>query len=968
MQKNDKKMVVIGVIVMILASAGVYTWMAPSTEVKKADFDSIIGITGVMSKIPDAITVSDSCPFYPLIVTPIAVHYDNNGNQEVVPLYIENSIDPSDAVLRAKSSIGRTVELNINDNESLEKLSIDLAKKYWKESKAVLLIKNNEEGYNLGVIATPIASYLSIPIIVADNLTSDISVALSELGVEYSIVCGDIDGYGTLIEFENIDDIINAKIELIKEKFGDLNYITLTNPIDAFPPKVLDKVSFTLGPKTISSQATTQIVNMAKTMLLEDPLLGTFTIPKDYKYALVKFEGINLNYENVDELGDDVGFIIGANLPDIPKGLQSSEFFSGNTGSGGNPIRDSNGNIIKDRVYTETVLYDRGGVEYTVNVKGRWLAQKEGDVTANIVIEKLEDPVYPLMKQLSSISPYLTAYHKGIIFGKPEFAFTADDDKETSRGEKCPGYYVPMKNPRLVELSNKHIYDEIYLEMNKLLGKIADIDYDDTKSLTNYYKNNPIYIALVGGATVLPQYIYDNYNEPIDVENAQYRVGVGTPSDFIYGNIDPIQYDWSNIANDIYSEYPYQENIVGRITGWDAQDASAIITRTIFYNDVIRDIGEWKDNYAILIGSGQDFQKPPLRYLIFGKALGMTYNNEPMKLPTGYGQIAGERTIDQVIKPLGFNVLDAWAEEGMKEGFSDDALSTIKKTTLLNRLLFNKREVSRVVGEDVVKGGEYLENSNFIWVNAHGSRGLFLTSGIDTASVGIGGPILHRMIELGIRPFMGGAMGPGTSLESHGHYNTREVENMDFGPSFMWLESCICGKIDGVYPKTSIAQTLLHSGVNSLIAASTTSNIGGGYLEPKNKIYDTPFSILTAYIKTRLDARKGEYPEPHFGYKIYTDLCEDLRENDVSIGLAFRNAKNNYLPSDADWEVWWAPPLITTGDRIEDIGLLDSYNTIASGLFGEGKDTMMGNKYTSFYEYLLFGDPAFNPYEPCNNG
>jgi len=29
---------------------------------------------------------------------------------------------------------------------------------------------------------------------------------------------------------------------------------------------------------------------------------------------------------------------------------------------------------------------------------------------------------------------------------------------------------------------------------------------------------------------------------------------------------------------------------------------------------------------------------------------------------------------------------------------------------------------------------------------------------------------------------------------------------------------------------------------------------------------------------------------------------------------------------------------------------------------------MLKNKYTSFQEYFLFGDPAFNPYEPCNEG
>jgi len=33
----------------------------------------------------------------------------------------------------------------------------------------------------------------------------------------------------------------------------------------------------------------------------------------------------------------------------------------------------------------------------------------------------------------------------------------------------------------------------------------------------------------------------------------------------------------------------------------------------------------------------------------------------------------------------------------------------------------------------------------------------------------------------------------------------------------------------------------------------------------------------------------------------------------MSIGLAYRNARNQYLPQDAEWLVWRSPPLVTTG-------------------------------------------------------
>ena len=40
--------------------------------------------------IPVAIECSDTDPFYALIATPLAVHYDSEGEQEIIPLYMKN--------------------------------------------------------------------------------------------------------------------------------------------------------------------------------------------------------------------------------------------------------------------------------------------------------------------------------------------------------------------------------------------------------------------------------------------------------------------------------------------------------------------------------------------------------------------------------------------------------------------------------------------------------------------------------------------------------------------------------------------------------------------------------------------------------------------------------------------------------------------------------------------------------------
>lgn len=984
MNKNDKIIIVLGVVILILASVGIYYW-APEEKVKIIGVNEFINITGNLNDMPGSITVSDSCPFYSLIATPLAINYDEQAEQSVIPLYIMNFENPSDAVIKIQKQLdGSKKSEIIEEGESVKNASLRLAKKYWKSSEAALIIEYNKNGYNLGVLATPIASYLRIPVIVTEEIDFDVINVLNDLGVENTFVCGEnIKGYGNVLKFNSIDEILNISIEIIEKKFNEkVNYITLTNPVDAWPPEVLDSVEFSFGPEKVKSISMSQLVNTVLGLVSgKTSVTWKFTIPKDYKYALIKFEGINHDIENVEELGDSASFTLGPNIEDLPKSLQKFELLTGNTAAGGIPIRDSSGKIVKDVLYSESVVYDRGGVEYVISGSGFWLTKKEGKISAHVTIEKLENPVYPMMKNLSSVAPYLTAYHKGIVFGKPDFAFTADDDVITDRGENCPGLYVGGKNPSLIPLSNKHFFEKIHDPLNQLLAKIAGVtisDKRDIKVLREHYKDNPVYIALVGDATVLPNYFYQNHVEPfgdIDgdgVDDTPYYSGGGTPSDVLYGNVDPVRYDWSNLAGDVYSEseYPFIENIVGRITGWDAQDAIALALRSIFYDKLINKLDVWKDNFGLLIGGGQDFQKPLVRYLIFGDILKAVKRGEPMKLFTGYTEMTYHRAINKVVEPLDFNLQGALYEKASRIGLSEETLNQVKKSNLINRLFFIKSQVRKLVGEGSVKGGSILETSNFLFVNGHGNQHLFGMGGNDIVSSGLGGPIMKAFLGQTIVPIAGGFIGPGGSLTNAGEYNTRAVSNMNLGPSFMWLESCICGKLDGIYPKVNIGQSLLHSGIASLIASPTGSNIAGGYLEPKKTKYDLPLQVYLKYFKAKNQWKKGIFPDAHFGEKIYEDLCDNLKKHNVSIGLAFRNAKNNYLKADATWQLWWSPPLnICTGNVMLDYEMAannfaDLYKTTAS----KGLSAMTESKYVSFQEYILFGDPALNPYEPCNEG
>ena len=53
---------------------------------------------------------------------------------------------------------------------------------------------------------------------------------------------------------------------------------------------------------------------------------------------------------------------------------------------------------------------------------------------------------------------------------------------------------------------------------------------------------------------------------------------------------------------------------------------------------------------------------------------------------------------------------------------------------------------------------------------------------------------------------------------------------------------------------------------------------------------------------------------------------------------------------------------------VEDYQEYQRFNDNYKETIGQSPAPMMKNKYTSYQEYILFADPAFNPYEPINNG
>ncbi|MBC7081298.1 MAG: hypothetical protein H5T44_03540 [Thermoplasmatales archaeon] len=810
------------------------------------------------------VIVSDENPFYALIATPIAIFYDKNIH--VKPLLVENFSNPSTAIERFKKLYGVENAVIISNKDVVD-ASIYISK-MWQKSEEAIIIKNDSEGYKLGVAITCLGSYKNIPIFVVNKI-EEIKERLKELGVKRTYICGDIDGYGDFIKFESTEGINEFMIKFLKEKFGEIKYIAITNPIDVGNAKVIEKIEYNFSGK-INSGSTLHGFNILKSGFNYSST-HIFKVPYN-DFAIIRVELVNRDSEDVEKWGDRLFLHLSA--------TDNITFVYAST-AGGIPEIDENGRITLDKLTYQTCVYNSPG-EYKAEVIGTWIVKREGEYEMKIEVERVDRGNFPLMKSLSSLAGYVASYHKGIVFAD-DFSFVGGENVDIS------GVIYPVSNEKLVEPCNNHVL-KIHERINSLLLNISGVK--NLEELQKYYAKNPIHIAIIGDTTMVPMFYY--YNPDSD-----YVSGQGTASDFIYGNIDPNPND---LENDSFTYYPFQENAVGRITGYDAQDCSALIARTIFYNEIVNKLGDWKNNATVQTGTGIEFQMIPIispmmnilkSFIGFGPV-----RNEPTKFPTGESNFINAR-ISNDFSRNGFNVFSAKGLDAQRVG------------------LFLKR-----------KGGEYQLKSNYIFAFNHGTYYLYEA----------GDMLEFDQFGLGLK----------TGLSGKGSFDVRHIVNTEYNPSVAFIESCLVGKIEGLIPENCLSQAYIHAGVNSFVA-STRYTADPGYLEPG--LIFKGFGIY-GYINASINLKmNGKYPDLHFGALLAEDFILNLIENNTSVGIALRNAKNAYLPKDANSTFLWTPPLYFSGDPFEKI----KWN------FQPKETNALDKKYVCLYEFTLYGDPAFNP-------
>lgn len=529
--------------------------------------------------IEDVIIIPDSNPFFGIIGSYIACWYDSiNRSSGLIPLLIqkdgylnENQVIFLDKYFENNDKkllvLGEKLNSNYETKEIIgdpSSVSIDAALHVFNTASTVMIIPYDTiDAYQIGLISSPLASYLNIPILIYDNNELEIQQVCNILNTKNAIIIGNIQITLPNISttyLDNEEKIKNEILSTIKEKFNGINYITLTNPVDTISPYVND---------TYENKFSDYIENIKITILgKEVNLMGSGDI--DYKINIPN--GINKVYIS--------GKINSKNRPFFDKINPIDPIIFMN-------LYDPEGKIV---AYSNSFAYDIGNTyletttinasgDYLLTVKiyngfkGGYFTQRglsivNTDFEINVNISSLIKPHMPFIPNLSMTAPYLTSAHGGIIIADPNFELTSDDYILFANGLGAGPWY----NESLQSFTN----EKVNYTVVKLKNTLSLLD---NFNLLKNYLNGPAWLAILADTNMIPMYYFSPSQEGI------YEKGM--PSDNLYS------LDW-NLS-------------VGRIVGYNVQDVSLLISRTLFYEEICGDpsnTSDWHNRFTFVFGEG----------------------------------------------------------------------------------------------------------------------------------------------------------------------------------------------------------------------------------------------------------------------------------------------------------------------------------------------------------------------------
>jgi hypothetical protein len=531
------------------------------------------------SSIADAVIVPDNNPFFCLISTSVACWYDKTVNTTgLIPLLVQHERNLTDAQTRFLEAyfssnnhslliLGEHINTSYPTTEILGSppiVALTLATQVFTTAPIVLIIPyDGKNAYSLSLLATPLASYLNMPILIYNHNDAALQNVCAQLQTTRAYLIGDVTLNLTnvdMIRLINEEAITNTILTVIKAQFGVINYLTMTTPSDVIPPAVIN---------TTKIQITDHITNKKIIILNKElDIIGNDT----RKYSISVPEGINRVHISAEILQKERQFFEHFS-PIIPLIFLTLTDPQGHIVAYANSMGYDFGNT-----YLETLSCNASG-KYTLRarifngIKGGFFVQRgiswfDADINIVVTITSLENPHLPLIPNLSIIAPYLTAAHGGLIIANTTWELTDASYAAAAHGSGAGPWY----NESLHSFTNK----KVNITLQQLYRTLGALDAHD---LLSGYLNGPAWLAILADTTMIPMYYFGPSQKDIPDR--------GLPSD---------------------NPYSLNENLsVGRLIGWDVEDITVLIARTFFYETICgqpENPGDWHHRFNFVFGEG----------------------------------------------------------------------------------------------------------------------------------------------------------------------------------------------------------------------------------------------------------------------------------------------------------------------------------------------------------------------------
>jgi len=523
--------------------------------------------------IADAVVVSASDPYYGLLSTSVACWYEKTMNTSgLLPLFVHHEGRLTNAQKRFLETyftsanhtllvLGEHLETSYQSTEilgSAPSVAVTLATYVYDTAPAVLILPyGTTDAYQLSLLAAPLASYLDIPILLFDDNEQELQTVCANLQVTHVYLVGEVPFTLENVTFTSLMNetvITDTILTVIKNQFGSINYLTMTNPSDVVPPAVSNTMTHSYSNRLINRK----LILLGKEINLvgNDTLTVTFPSPPGLAHIQVTVEVFPKRRSVLDPLvfltlldaqgqvvayGNSMGYEIGKTFVETLS-CHASGFYS-----------------LQMKVYHGI----KGGFFLQ-----RGLSWANMNSTITVMISSLDTPHYPFIPKLSSLAPYLTAAHGGLLIANTSWELTDESYASVAQGSGAGPWY------------NASLHPFTNAKVNRTVEHLRNtVERLDVHGLLSDYLAGPAWLVLLADTTMIPMYYYGPSQEGIPDR--------GLPSD---------------------NPYTLNQSLsVGRLISWDVQDVSVLLARTFFYEALcgapeVPD--EWHSRFHFMFGEG----------------------------------------------------------------------------------------------------------------------------------------------------------------------------------------------------------------------------------------------------------------------------------------------------------------------------------------------------------------------------